>query len=459
MREQKSLGKRGLAARTDFANHFPSTNLNGAATMMAGRQQGMKMTAKERAQADLPDKLSRDDILQILEERTQSAQNELAGRSDAGPDVLYYLASKGAAAIRRAVAANMGTPARANRLLADDDDDDVRAELARKIGRLMPDLAREESEKLRALTIETLEKLAADQLPRVRAILAEEIKALDCVPKRVVKMLARDTEMMVAAPILEYSPLLSDGDLMEIIATAKANEALSAIARRRFLSANVSDAIATSLDIPAVAALLANPNAQVREKALNRIIEQAEKIRSWHRPLALRAELSKRAIKRIASFVGAALIEKLSQRHNLDEDTRQHLNRQLRLRIEAGDEAGAAEDNARGMVAAALASGRLDDNFVENAAENGRRDVVVSALSVLGRAPEEIVRRILQFGSAKPVTALVWRAGLPMRSAFKIQRFIMKLPTDQLLPARDGVRFPLTDDEMRWHLGYFDVPV
>ncbi|HEY5237473.1 MAG TPA: DUF2336 domain-containing protein [Rhizomicrobium sp.] len=417
------------------------------------------MTAKERAQADLPDKLSRDDILQILEERTQSAQNELAGRSDAGPDVLYYLASKGAAAIRRAVAANMGTPARANRLLADDDDDDVRAELARKIGRLMPDLAREESEKLRALTIETLEKLAADQLPRVRAILAEEIKALDCVPKRVVKMLARDTEMMVAAPILEYSPLLSDGDLMEIIATAKANEALSAIARRRFLSANVSDAIATSLDIPAVAALLANPNAQVREKALNRIIEQAEKIRSWHRPLALRAELSKRAIKRIASFVGAALIEKLSQRHNLDEDTRQHLNRQLRLRIEAGDEAGAAEDNARGMVAAALASGRLDDNFVENAAENGRRDVVVSALSVLGRAPEEIVRRILQFGSAKPVTALVWRAGLPMRSAFKIQRFIMKLPTDQLLPARDGVRFPLTDDEMRWHLGYFDVPV
>ncbi|HSZ74924.1 MAG TPA: hypothetical protein VK779_08890, partial [Rhizomicrobium sp.] len=108
------------------------------------------MAAKERVLPDvgLPDKLSRDDILQILEERTQAAQNELAGRTDAGPDVLYYLAAKGAAAIRRAVAANSATPARANRLLADDTDDDVRAELARKIGRLMPDLAREENEKL-----------------------------------------------------------------------------------------------------------------------------------------------------------------------------------------------------------------------------------------------------------------------------------------------------------------------
>ena len=429
--------------------------------MMAGHQQGLKMTAKDRANLDvqLPDRLSRDDILQILEDRTQAAQNELAGRSDAGPDVLYYLASKGAAAIRRAVAANIGTPARANRLLADDADGDVRAELARKIGRLMPDLAQEESEKLRVLTIETLEKLAADQLPRVRAILAEEIKLLDCVPKRVVKMLARDAEMMVSAPILEYSPLLSDGDLMEIIATAKAKEALSAIARRRFLSANVSDAIATSLDIPAVAALLANPNAAVREEALNRIIEQAEKVRAWHRPLAVRVDLSQRAIRRIASFVGAALIEKLSQRHNLDEDTRQHLNRQLRARIESGDAAGSAEDDARNIVAAAQASGRLDDAFIESAAENGRRDVVAAALAAIARVPEEIVRRILQFGSAKPITALVWRAGLPMRAAFKIQRFVMKLPTDQLLPAREGVRFPLTDDEMRWHLGYFDVPL
>ena len=418
------------------------------------------MTARgPKPEEQLPEKLSREQVLGILEEREKSAQHELATRSDAGAEVLYYLASKGAAAIRRAVAGNTGTPAHANRLLADDTDDDVRAELARKIGRLMPDLAQEESEKLRALTLETLEKLADDQLPRVRAILAEEIKSLDCVPKNVVRKLAFDLEAIVCAPILEYSPLLSDADLMEVIATAKANEALTAIAKRKFLSANVADAIVTSLEVPAVAALLANPDAKVREETLSKIIEQAENIRAWHQPLVMRVDLSQRAIRRIASFVGMALIEVLGSCQRLEPETRAHLNHQLRRRIEAGEDAhGSEEDQAVGLVEAARRAGKLDDGFVDAAAESGKREVVAAALSVLAQVPQETVRKILAFRSAKPVTALAWRAKLSMRVAFRIQRFVMKLPTDELLPAREGVRFPLSDDEMRWHLSYFDVP-
>lgn len=410
------------------------------------------------AKPQAPDKLSQDEILKILEEREKSSHHELASRIDAGPDVLLYLATKGAAVIRRAVAANMATPAQANRLLADDEDDEVRVELARKIGRLMPDLNKEENEKLRALTIETLEKLANDQLPRVRAILAEEIKSLDCVPKKVIRKLAVDLEMIVAAPILEYSPLLSDADLMEVIATAKAGEALTAIAKRKFLSANVADAIVTSLDVPAVAALLANSDAEVRAKALEDIIERAEKIRSWHQPLVMRADLSQRAIKRIASFVGAALIDMLGKNHKLDPDTRDHLNHQLRRRIESGEDAHRSEEDlATNEVETARRKGKLDDSFVDSAAQAGKREVVVLSLSSLGHVPVETVRKILQFRSAKPITALVWRAKLSMRVAFRIQRFVMKLPASELLPARDGVRFPLSEDEMRWHLSYFNV--
>jgi uncharacterized protein (DUF2336 family) len=417
------------------------------------------MTARG-AKSDAPEKLSRDQVLEILEEREKSAHHELAARTDAGPDVLLYLATKGAAVIRRAVAANMGTPAQANRLLADDEDDEVRVELARKIGRLMPDLNKEESEKLRTLTIETLEKLANDQLPRVRAILAEEIKSLDCVPKKIIRRLAVDLEMIVAAPILEYSPLLSDADLMEVIATAKAGEALTAIAKRKFLSANVADAIVTSLDVPAVAALLANPDAKVRAEALDDIIARAEKIRAWHQPLVMRADLSQRAIRRIASFVGAALIEMLGQHHKIDPETRDHLNHQLRHRIETNDDAHRnEEEHAASEVEIARRKGKLDDGFVDAAAEAGKREVVTLALATLANVQQDTVRKILQFKSAKPITALVWKAKLSMRVAFRIQRFVMKLPASELLPARDGVRFPLSDDEMRWHLSYFDVPV
>ena len=82
---------------------------------------------------------------------------------------------------------------------------------------------------------------------------------------------------------------------------------------------------------------------------------------------------------------------------------------------------------------------------------------MVLALAALAKVPEATVRNPAS-GTAKPVTALVWHAGLSMRVAFKIQSYVMKLPARELLPARGGVHFPLSEEEMRWHLGYFDVP-
>jgi len=114
------------------------------------------------------------DALDILDIRTtQQGTADLAGQTDAGADVLHYLAAHGGVATRAAVAANPGTPAQTNRLLADDENEDVRAELAVKIARLMPGLAARESSHIFAVTIETLECLARDAAVRVRAILAD----------------------------------------------------------------------------------------------------------------------------------------------------------------------------------------------------------------------------------------------------------------------------------------------
>src|ERR1700712_4172303 len=149
------------------------------------------MAAEARKSAD---GMTREEVLARLEAHTLAAHADLAGRTDAGAAVLHYLAENGAPATRRAVAANTGASAHTNRYLADDDDDDVRVELARKIARLMPNLSAEEGAHIHALTIETLERLARDQVARVRAVLAEEIKRHDCVPKFIVLTLARDLE-------------------------------------------------------------------------------------------------------------------------------------------------------------------------------------------------------------------------------------------------------------------------
>jgi len=406
----------------------------------------------------MPATLSRADTLRILEERNNEAREELAARADAAPELLFFLASEGSIKARRAIAQNAATPAHANRLLAEDSDEDVRSELARKIGRLIPNLPPDASEKMRALTIETLERLAEDQLPRVRRILAEEIKALDCIPKRVIDRLARDVEETVAAPILEYSPLLSDADLVDIISSAQARFTLTAIAARKPLSANVSDAIATALDVPAVAALLANSTAQIREQTLEKIIDHGSRITEWHLPLVLRNDLSQRAIRRIAGFVSAALLDNLSARDGLDAETRSVLAKRVRARIdEPDDEDADPSAQAQSDVALLHKEGRLDDFAVERAAEAGKREFVIAALALLTRTPVETVRRIIQSGTAKPAVALVWHAKLSMRVAFKVQTLVMRLKGGELLPARDGVDFPLTEDEMLWHLNYFGI--
>ena len=414
----------------------------------------MAAKGSDKRRVDAPAHLSRDEVLRLLERRGDALREELARRADADPDVLSFIAAEGTAAARRAVAANPGTPAQTVRLLADDKDGDVRAELARKIGRLLPDLSRKARDKVSELTLETLQCLAEDELPRVREILAEEVKDLACVPTTVIAKLARDIEC-VAAPILEFSPLLSDADLIEIISSAQARYALSAIARRQALSASVSDAIANAMDIPSVAELLKNATARIRQKTLDKIIAQAERIREWHGPLVMRHDLSQRAIRRIASFVSAALIDELATRNGLDDSTHHTLKLKMQERLDADGNFGSAVS----VVAARHRAGTLDDRFVISAVQDGQRDIVLQALSLLAAVPNDVVDKILDSRLAKPVTALVWRAGLSMRVAFKIQTLLLHLPSAQLLPARSGVYFPLTDDEMRWHLSYFGLDV
>jgi uncharacterized protein (DUF2336 family) len=395
--------------------------------------------------------------LKILEDRARGHDDAAIRDADLGEALFEYLAEHGAPATRQAVAANKAVPAYVNRTLANDTVEAVRAELAVKIARLMPGLEARECEEVVALTIATLEVLAKDSAVKVRSVLAEEIKRMDCIPHDIALRLAHDLEAIVATPILEYSPLLSDTDLIEVIAAGKVQKVLTAIARRKPLSDKVSDALVQSLDVSTVASLLVNQDAKIRKETMDRIVEEAEQFESWHEPLVMRADLSARVIRRIANFVGSALLELLSKREGLSPETQTQLARRLKARLEQNEPPRAQLEGAAQAVAKAKEGRSLDDAFVENAALAGRRETVILALAELSRVPESTVRKIMDQHSAKPLVALVWHAHLSMRTAFRIQTSVMKLPGHELLPARGGVNFPLSKEEMRWHLSYFDV--
>ena len=148
-----------------------------------------------------------DEAKEIAAEGGVAERQALAAHDDLYPELLYFFAADEAPQVRREVAQNKGTPLQADQILSTDQDAEVRCELARKIGRLVPSFSGKEQERLIEMAIGVLETLARDQLPQVRAIISEEIKSASNVPEHIVLKLARDVEAIVSAPVLEYSPL------------------------------------------------------------------------------------------------------------------------------------------------------------------------------------------------------------------------------------------------------------
>lgn len=406
-----------------------------------------------------PEDLTFEEAREILERASDEAKLKLA-RVAKAPEILAYLAKDLKGDIRALVAGNVSTPREIDLELADDALDEVRVQLAHKISRLLPGLSDKENTRIREMTIKVIEKLASDSLPRVRQLVAQEIKSSTDVPKSIIVNLAQDAEIAVSARVIEYSPLLSDDDLLELIATSEVEGVLAAIAMRNPVSDNVSEAVVATLDIPAVTALLANQNAAIRAETLDRIVEHAKNVEDWHKPLVFRPELSIRAIRRIAGFAASSLLQTLSEKHNLDDETRHLLSTKVRARLQREDpsrEDGDAKERIWTIVSNAMQAGTLDDEFMLDAVKAEDRARVSLGLVALGRVPEAGVERVLKSGSAQLITSLAWHCGLQMRTAFELQKSFARLPPGNLLPARNGVDFPLTPEQMTSQLDLMGI--
>lgn len=372
-------------------------------------------------------------------------RKDLARRVDTRPEILYFLADDKDPTVRQAVAGNQAAPLQADVILAEDKDDEVRVSLADKIGRLVPDMPDEEKQNVRELTEQVLEALARDEFVKVRATLAEHLKDSDRVPHAIIMRLAQDIESIVAEPVLECSPMLSDQDLLEIIRISQAEGAAAAIAKRHQVSEPVADRIAASDDKAAITMLLANPSAQIREETLDALITRAAEVKPWHAPLVERPTLSVDAIRKISSFVAGSLIKKLAQRNDVNETVAQELA-ELVEQHEA--EENKAEKYQNKTAKDLFKSGDLDEDAMVEAISRNDDEFVLEALALMSGVAQKQIKHMMQLRNPKVVTALAWKAGLGMRTAMDLQKSPGNIAPQQILNARFGTDYPLTPKEM-----------
>ena len=392
------------------------------------------------------------------------ARRELAGRGDVEPEILYFLADDPSPEVRRALALNDAAPRHADLLLTRDSDDGVRGSLAGKIARLAPGLSAGEQDNVRRMTYEALEILAQDQVTRVRRIIAETLKDVADAPPDVIRRLARDAEQVVAGPVLQFSPVLTDEDLLEIIAESPGEGGLAAISNRACVTKDVAGAIVASGDVNAIAVMLANPSAQIREETLDRIIDRAPDVDAWHEPLVKRPQLTNGAALRLARFVADSLLESLTRRKDLDKETAEKVREVVRRRLteEGGADQAASEGDeeadyipgetplsrARDLHAA----GDLDEKKITSAlAKDG--EFVKAALAVLAGIDPIVAGRAIDTQTAKGIVAVVWKAGLSADMAVEVQTRVAHIQPRDVLKPRDG-GFPLSSEEMDWQLEF-----
>jgi uncharacterized protein (DUF2336 family) len=378
------------------------------------------------------------------------------------PEILYFLAEDEDERVRFLVAGNQSTPHQADLLLADDRNIDVRVALAGKIGQLLPQLNLSERSKLSDAMLSILRKLAEDQAMRVRAILSDALQALPNAPRDVINRLARDVELRVAEPVLRYSPVLTDEDLLDIISSNPIMGALPAIAKRQGLSPTLSEDIAGRDDVEAITALLGNASAQIREATLDKLLERAPAQPTWHEPLVKRPQLPVSALKRLAQFVSRQLLDVLRTHPSVDENAAVEIAEIVRTRIAEqpdGDvsQMGEEEETPQERAARLYKSGELDEPVIAGALEAGERSFVLAALAIRAGTQSDMVAKIFSAHSAKGVTAITWKAGLSMRLALQLQTRMAGISPQAALYPKDGADFPLSEDDLRWQLEFFGI--
>lgn len=392
-------------------------------------------------------------ILQAGGHGTEAGRVKLGSSAHTPAHVLAQLAQDPAVTVRAAVAMNPACPPHIDQAISQDGDERVRILLARKLAQLAPSLSGTEHAQACGQMRATLAALAADAALRVRVVIADCVKAMPDAPRELILKLARDTALAVCDPVVRLSPLLTDADLLALLATPPHPAIASSVASRPGLSSAVADAVAAQADSMAIRALLCNHSATIQEATLDALIEQAAPHPDWHAPLVRRPLLTPRAMEALSGFVAAQLIEALLQRADLDPAAVADLRRRMTAALRPA--APLPVDGEEALLASLRqldAAGALNEAALIDAARAGDLRRVAAALSVASGLTLAAVDRAASLRNARGLISLAWKAGFSMRAAMVAQAALGRLGPGAIIPAGPGGAFPLTDDEMQWQL-------
>ncbi len=293
-----------------------------------------------------------------------------------------------------------------------DPSSEVRAETTAKIASQFSTEALSPAE--RRIAEDIFRKLVKDVELRVREALASHLKNSPDLPHDVAMALAKDVDS-VSLPMIKFSEVLTDEDLIEIVRGQGAAKQV-AVAQRPSVSSRVADALVDTGNEKAVARLVANDGAKLTEKLLGRVMDEYQESDAVSDSLARRPNMP--------AAVSAQLVEKLSERlqdfllskHDVSPDVASNLILQTRERATMSlVDYGSTDTELDNLVDQLMRRDRLTPSLLLRSICMGDINFFERAIARLADLPLQNARILIHDQGLLGLESIYMKADLPKR--------------------------------------------
>jgi uncharacterized protein (DUF2336 family) len=290
--------------------------------------------------------------------------------------------------------------------------EDERAHAAHKICRCIDEAELSPEERAHAESI--LAIMAQDAAVLVRRALSVALKNSPRLPREIANALARDIES-IALPVILNSPVLTDGDLVEIIRSCPPSKQV-AVAGRETLSPIVTGALVHFAVPEAVERALANDNAIFDDEGLNTALQRFPDISSITAAMVRRNTLPVSVTEKLVSMVTGELFDHLVNNHELPPQIAIDLaiGARERATIDIVEQAARQRDLPR-FVKQLNLNGRLSPSLLMRGLCLGHIEFVEHAMAELAGMAHQRMWLLMHDSGPLGLKAAFDRSGLPPR--------------------------------------------
>jgi len=287
---------------------------------------------------------------------------------------------------------------------------DNRAATAQRVAQAIDDESLTEAE--RRIAEDIVRQFARDAEVKVRKALAEQVKASNRLPHDVALGLARDVEQ-VALPVVQFSTVLTDGDLVEIVRSGGAARQV-AVASRSNVSSAVAEEIVEVGQEAAVARLASNEGAEIPDASFEKMLARFPGGSAVSQALVGRVKLPVHIVEQLFTAVSDSLREALLARRDVPADTLDEIVLHGRERATIGYIAlGAEADQVEALVRHLNERKRLTPSIVVRSIMMGDYTFFAAAMAVRAGISVTAAQILLSDPGPLGLRALFGRAGMP----------------------------------------------